>query len=141
MPPLPKSPIAVRSPTPAPPPPASQAVSSISPDVKEVKEAPFRLTGTRNETKVLSPCQILISSHVLIRVLMFKVGDKLSLTNLMRCPIWHYLYQFKKHTFSKVAAFKPAPILKVTLLHGGFLRFLNCTNDAELGKHLILFLV
>ena len=37
-----------RAPTPAPPPPASQMSASI----EEVKEAPTRIHGTRNETKV-----------------------------------------------------------------------------------------
>ena len=44
--------------------------------------------------------------------------------------------QFKKHekhlwrsvNFSKVACFKPETLLKLTLLHGCFLRFLNCAN-------------
>lgn len=42
-------PIAVRSPTPAPSPPSSQSQSS---EIKEVKEAPSRVHGSRNETKV-----------------------------------------------------------------------------------------
>ena len=44
--------------------------------------------------------------------------------------------QFKKRekhprrsfTFSKVAGQKPATLLKLTLLHGCFSRFLNCTK-------------
>ena len=51
----------------------------------------------------------------------------------------HTIIQFKereKHlwksvTFSKVAGFQPATLLKVTLL-GSFSRFLNCTNDTKL---------
>lgn len=42
-------PIAVRSPTPPPSPPASQSLSS---EIKEVKQAPDRVHGTRSETKV-----------------------------------------------------------------------------------------
>ena len=49
--------------------------------------------------------------------------------------------QFKKHekhplrsvTFSKVAG-KPATLLKVTLLHGCFSCFLNCTNGTKSHK-------
>ena len=44
--------------------------------------------------------------------------------------------QFKKRekhpwrsvNFSKVTGLKPATLLKLTLLHGRFSRFLNCTN-------------
>ena len=55
------------------------------------------------------------------------------------CGALHYLIsfvQFKKRgkhplrsvTFNKVVGFKPANLLKVTLLHGSFSRFLNFTN-------------
>jgi len=50
--PPPKQPMAVRAPTPVPPPPQSQVASSMSSEIKEVKEAPTRVLGTRNETKV-----------------------------------------------------------------------------------------
>ena len=33
--------------------------------------------------------------------------------------------------FSKVAGFKPRSLLKLTLLHGCFSRFLNCTNGTK----------
>ena len=39
----------------------------------------------------------------------------------MRCAI----------NFSKVPGFKPATLLKLTLLHGCFSRFLNCTNGTK----------
>ena len=47
--------------------------------------------------------------------------------------------QFKKRekhpwrgvSFSKVAGFKPATLLKLTLLHGCFSRLLNCTNGTK----------
>ena len=47
--------------------------------------------------------------------------------------------QFKKSekqswrsvTFSKVAGFEPVALLKVTLLHGCFSRFLKCINDTK----------
>ena len=39
-------------------------------------------------------------------------------------------------TFSKVASYKSANLLKVTLLHGRFSRFLNCTNDTKSQKTL-----
>ena len=52
--------------------------------------------------------------------------------------------QFKKREkhpkrsvkFSKVASNKSANLLKVTLLHGRFSRFLNCTNDTKSQKTL-----
>ena len=52
--------------------------------------------------------------------------------------------QFKKRekhskrsvTFSKVASNKSANLLKVTLLHVRFSRFLNCTNDTKSQKTL-----
>ena len=47
--------------------------------------------------------------------------------------------QFKKRekhpwrsvNFSKAVGFKPATLLKLTLLHGCFLSFLNCTNGTK----------
>ena len=47
--------------------------------------------------------------------------------------------QFKKRekhpcrsfNFSKVAGFKPTTLLELTLLHGRFSRFLNCTNGTK----------
>ena len=47
--------------------------------------------------------------------------------------------QFKKRekhpwrsvNFSKVAGWKPATLLRLTLLHGCFLRFLNCANGSK----------
>ena len=49
------------------------------------------------------------------------------------------LVQFKKRekhpwrsgNFSKVAGFNPATLLKLTLLHVSFSRFLNCTNGTK----------
>ena len=38
--------------------------------------------------------------------------------------------------FSKVAGFKPATLLKVTLLDGCFSRFLNCTNGTKSRKNI-----
>ena len=37
-------------------------------------------------------------------------------------------------TFSKVAGFQPVTLLKVTLLHGCFSRFLNCANGTRSRK-------
>ena len=62
---------------------------------------------------------------------------------VMYCGIWYYLYNFKKrekypwrsvtfNKFSKVANL--ATLLKVTLLHGSFRRFLNCTNGSKSRK-------
>ena len=63
------------------------------------------------------------------------------------CDVLRYLVPFvqfkkrKKHpwrsvTFSKVAGKKPTTSLKVTLLHGCFSRFLNCTNKTKSCKTL-----
>ena len=38
---------------------------------------------------------------------------------------------WRKVTLSKVASLKAATLLKVTLLHGCFLRFLNCTTGTK----------
>ena len=40
-------------------------------------------------------------------------------------------HPWRSVNFSKVAGFKPATLLKLTLLHGCFLRFLNCTNGTK----------
>ena len=58
------------------------------------------------------------------------------------CDVLHDLVPFaqlkkrEKHpwrsiTFSKVAGFERATLLKVTLLHGCFSRFLICTNGTK----------
>ena len=46
---------------------------------------------------------------------------------MVRCAIWHYLYNFKnvKSTHGGVLN------LKLTLLHGRFSRLLNCTIDTK----------
>ena len=48
----------------------------------------------------------------------------------MRCAIWYYLCNLKnvKNTHGGVLLF----VLKVTLLHGCFSRFINCTNGTQL---------
>ena len=40
-------------------------------------------------------------------------------------------HQWRSVAFSKVTCFKPATLLKVTLLHRCFSRFLNCTNGTK----------
>ena len=40
-------------------------------------------------------------------------------------------HPWKSVNFNKVAGFKPATLLKLTLLHGSFSRFLNCTNGIK----------
>ena len=50
-------------------------------------------------------------------------------------------HSWRSVTFSKVVGFSlPATLLKATLLHGCFSRFLNCTNGSKLRKasHIIL---
>ena len=57
----------------------------------------------------------------------------------MRFAIWYHFYNLKnvKNTHAgvlisvKVAGLKPATLLKLTLLHGCFSRFLNCTNGTK----------
>ena len=47
----------------------------------------------------------------------------------MLCAIWHHLYKFKyeKNTHGGVLLL----VLKIALLHGYFLRFLNYKNDTK----------
>ena len=56
----------------------------------------------------------------------------------MCCAIWYYLYNLKNvkniHGGVVLILEKPATLLKVTLLHSCFSRFLNCTNDTKLRK-------
>ena len=49
------------------------------------------------------------------------------------CAIWYHLYNFKsvKNTHGGVLLLVPVTLLKVTLLHGCFSRFLNCTNGTK----------
>ena len=46
---------------------------------------------------------------------------------VMRCEIWYHLYNLKNEL-------QPATLLKLTLLHGCFSRFLNCTNGIKSGN-------
>ena len=55
---------------------------------------------------------------------------------VVRCAIWYYLCNLKnvKNTHGGVLLLgnlKPATLLKVTLLHGCFSRFLNCANGTK----------
>ena len=55
----------------------------------------------------------------------------------MFCAIWYHLYNLKnlkKHPLRSVTFSKPATLLKLTLLHGCFLRFLSSTNDTKSRK-------
>ena len=51
----------------------------------------------------------------------------------MLCAIWYHLYNLKniKNTDGGVLLLEPATLLKVTLFHWWFWRFLNCTNDTK----------
>ena len=57
------------------------------------------------------------------------------LTYVMLCAIWLHLYNVKKRgncaVLLLVCRLKLATVLKVTLLHGCFSRFLNCTNGTK----------
>ena len=67
-------------------------------------------------------------------------GTQLFICDIL-CDLISFV-QFKKRekhpwrsvTFSKVAGFQPATLLKVTLLHECFSRFLNCTNGTKSSK-------
>ena len=55
---------------------------------------------------------------------------------MMFCTICYHLHNLKNMknrsvTFSKVAVFYLATLLKVTLIHGCFSRFLNCANGTK----------
>ena len=52
---------------------------------------------------------------------------------VMRCAIWYLLYNLKnvKNTHGGVLFLVKGTLLKGTLLHGCFSRFLNCTNDSK----------
>ena len=53
----------------------------------------------------------------------------------MLCTIWDHLYNLRNiKTPMEECYFHPATLLKVTLLHGCFSRFLNCTNGTESRK-------
>ena len=56
------------------------------------------------------------------------VLDENSLGHVIRCAIWYNLYNFEnmKNSHGGVLRFEPAILLRVTLLHGCFSRFLNC---------------
>ena len=68
----------------------------------------------------------------------FAINNLAGIDNVMRYAVWCHLYNLEKcekhrwrsDTFSKVAGQKPVALLKVTLLHGRFSRFLNCTNGS-----------
>ena len=53
---------------------------------------------------------------------------------VMRCAVWYHLHNLKnvKNTHGGVLL---ATLLKVTLLHGCFSRFPNCTNDPNRAEH------
>ena len=53
--------------------------------------------------------------------------------NEMLCAIWYHLYNLKnlKNTHVKNIQLQPATLLKVTLFHGCFLRFLNFVNGTK----------
>ena len=55
---------------------------------------------------------------------------------MMLCAIWHHLYNLKnvKNTHGGVLLLIKLQALKITILHGRFSRFLNCTNGTKLRK-------
>ena len=69
--------------------------------------------------------------------------DDISLYYVMRCAICHHLHNLKniKNTHGRLILLQPETLLKVTLLHGSFSRFLNCTNGTKLRKasHVVFY--
>ena len=79
------------------------------------------------------------------------IGCKIYSEYIKACHLLTFIclqnFSFEKHpwrsvNFSKVAGFKSATLLKLTLLHGSFSRFLNCTNGTKPrnAAHLPVFL-
>ena len=50
---------------------------------------------------------------------------------VMRCAIWHYLYNLKNVTNTHEGVLILLKLQAVTLLHGCFSRFLNCANGTK----------
>ena len=76
----------------------------------------------------------------LMEVTMKKTNFRLALY-VMCCAMWDHLHNLKnvKNTHGRMLLLvklqaKPATLLKVTLLHECFLRFLYCTNGTKSGK-------
>ena len=62
------------------------------------------------------------------------MGQNSTLSYVVRCAIWYYLYNLKnvKNTHGGVLTLvQAATLLKSTLLHGCFSRFLNCPNGTK----------
>ena len=60
---------------------------------------------------------------------------------VMRCAIWYHLYNLKNFKNTHVGVLlQPTTLLKVTLFHGCFSRFLNCTNGTKSGNASHIFL-
>ena len=65
-------------------------------------------------------------------------------TYVMHCAIWYHFYNLKNvkniHGEMLFLVKLQATLLKVTILHGYFSRFLNCTNGTESHKasHILL---
>ena len=57
----------------------------------------------------------------------------------MRCAIWYHLYNFRKVKNAHGEVLLLATLLKVTLLHGRFSRFLNCTNGKKIAQCIIYY--
>ena len=62
---------------------------------------------------------------------MFSVGLKEE--NVTRCAIWYHLYNLKNVTHGGMLLLVKLQA-EVTLLHGCFSRFLNCTNGTKSRK-------
>ena len=76
----------------------------------------FKITGNDKITDQLYICDPL---RDLLQFVQFKKLEK---------------HPWKSVTFSKVAGEKPTTLLKVTLFHGCFSCFSNCTNGTKLRK-------
>ena len=79
--------------------------------------------------------------HQILKKKSKSVQNKGPSTNVVLCTIWYHVHNLKnvKNTHGGVLILvklqaKPATLLKVTLLHGCFLRFLNCMNGTKSHK-------
>ena len=101
-------------------------------------------TGTSTVVKMNGKDQLLFDPITYIAPESVYITGKLfSLSNTyeMSCAIWYNLHNLKnvKNNHGEVlllvklqaSAFSKATLRKVTLLHGGFSRFLNCTNGTK----------
>ena len=95
---------------------------------------PFHVTGLfRYPWKHQKTCGFLMFSGVSKETSGMKwVNTTSNRSYVMFCAIWYHLYNLKNVKTPMVECyFYPATLLKVTLFHVCFSRFLHCTNDTK----------